>query len=195
MGMRGRQNARGSQFLRGVAYVRHYGSEGIAGGKVIFRPNNDYIVGFTSGIPSTAADAGSGISIPAEGVYRAVAVVNISGTSPIPAVVTAAGPMYGIKLTLDNSNILQSQRNIVAVSGLTGASRPDVTFLETEATFYARKNDTLRVVVRSNADAGGFTLMGVEETSGADMPWSHPAAFVHLQRIPTKELGSDTYLV
>jgi len=202
MGMRGTLNARGSQFLRGVAYVRHLGDEGSAGspaGHVALRPDTDHVVGFTSGIPSTAATAGSGITVPAQGVYKAKAFVHVSGMAPVPAVVTQAGPQYGIGFTLDGAPIQQSRNIFNAASGVgsngVAASSPQVTRLEAEATFFARKNDVLRVVIRGNGDAGGFTLVGQDELSGANVPMTVPAAFVHLQRIPTKELGSDTYLV
>ena len=196
MGIRGQLNARGSQFLRGVAYLRNMGDEGVNGaavGHVINQPANDVIVGWTSGIPSTAATASSGITLPANGLYHARAVVHVSGVAPGTA--TTVGAQFGIGMTLGGSPVFQSRRIISAASGAAALNTIEgVTMLETNATFEANAGDVLRVIVRSNADAGTWTLCGQEETGGVANVFSVPAAYVHVQRMPTKDLDSDTYL-
>lgn len=197
MGIRGQLNARGSQFLRGVAYIRNMGDEGSPGtplGHVTNQPAKDIIVGWTSGVPSTATTAGSGITLPVNGLYHARAVVHVSGIAPGTA--TTVGAQFGIQMTLGNSPIFQSRRVITAASGAVALNTIEgVTMLETNATFEANASDVLRVVVRSNADAGTWTLCGQEETGGDANAYTVPAAYVHVQRMPTKDLDSDTYLV
>jgi len=196
MGIRGQLNARGSQFLRGVAYLRNMGDEGSPGtplGHVIHQPATDIIVGWTSGIPTTATTASSGVTLPAKGLYEARAIVHVSGVAP--GAVTTVGPQFGIQMTLGGSPVFQSRRIISAASGVAAENTIEgVTVLETSATFEANGNDVLRVVVRSNADAGTWTLCGQEETGGDANALSVPAAYVHVQRMPTKDLDSDTYL-
>lgn len=196
MGVRGKLNARGSQFLRGVAYVRHLGDEGSQGspaGHVINQPAANIVVGWTSGVPATATTAGSGITLPAKGVYHARAVVNVSGVAPGAA--TTVGAQFGIEMTLGNSPIFQSRRIIPVASGTSHLNSVGIQKLETNATFEANGADVLRLVVRSNADAGTWTLCGQEETGGAANAFSVPAAYIHVQRMPTKDLDSDTYLI
>ena len=196
MGIRGQLNARGSQFLRGVAYIRNMGDEGSPGtalGHVTHQPATDIIVGWTSGVPSTATTAASGVTLPANGVYHARAVVHVSGVAP--GLATTVGAQFGIQMTLGNSPIFQSRRVITAASGLGAVNSIEgVTMLETNATFEANASDVLRIVVRSNADAGTWTLCGQEETGGVDNVYTVPAAYMHVQRMPTKDLDGDTYL-
>lgn len=195
MGVRGKLNARGSQFLRGVSYMRHLGDEGSQGaakGHVIHQPAANIVVGWTSGIPATATTASSGITLPAKGLYHARATVHVSGVAPGTA--TTVGGQFGIEMTLGGSPIFQSRRLIPVASGAPHLNSAGVQKLETLATFEANGQDVLRLVVRSNADAGTWTLCGQEETGGAANVFSVPAAYIHVQRMPTKDLDSDTYL-
>lgn len=195
MSVRGISNARGSQFLRGVSYVRHLGDEGSQGspaGHVTHQPAANIVVGWTSGIPATATTASSGITLPAKGVYHARAIAHVSGIAPGTA--STVGAQFGVEMTLQNSPIFQSRRIIPIASGTSHLNSLGVQKLETEATFEANGQDVLRLVVRSNADAGTWTLCGQEETGGADNAFSVPAAYIHVQRMPTKDLDSDTFL-
>lgn len=197
MGIRGRLNARGSQFLRGVSYVRHLGDEGSAGaakGHVVNQPAANIVVGWTSGIPATATTASSGITLPAKGLYHARAIVNVSGITPGTAT-TDVGAQFGIEMTLGNSPVFQSRRVIPVASGTDHLNAIGLQTLETQCTFEANGQDVLRLVVRSNADAGTWTLCGQEETGGIANVFSVPAAYIHVQRMPTKDLDSDTYLI
>ena len=197
MGIRGQLNARGSQFLRGIAYLRQMGDEGVPGaaaGHVINQPATDITVGWTSGIPATAATASSGVTLPAKGLYHARAVVHVSGVAP--GAVTTVGAQFGIQMTLGGSPVFQSRRVITAASGAAALNTIEgIIMLETNATFEANGQDVLRVVVRSNADAGTWTLCGQEESGGDANVYTVPAAYVHVQRMPTKDLDSDTYLI
>jgi hypothetical protein len=197
MGIRGQLNARGSQFLRGIAYLRSMGDEGVPGtvaGHVTHQPATDIIVGWTSGIPATAATASSGVALPVNGLYHARAVVHVSGVAP--GIASTVGAQFGIQMTLGGAPIFQSRRVITAASGVAALnSLEGIIMLECNATFEANASDVLRVVVRSNADAGTWTLCGQDESGGAANVYTVPAAYVHVQRMPTKDLDSDTYLV
>lgn len=196
MGIRGKLNARGSQFLRGVSYMRHLGDEGSQGspaGHVTHQPAANIVIGWTSGIPATATTASSGITLPAKGLYHARAIVNVSGVAP--GAVSTLGAQFGIEMTLGNSPVFQSRRVVPIASGTDHLNAIGFQTLETQCTFEANGQDVLRLVVRSNADAGTWTLCGQDESESADTPFTVPAAYIHVQRMPTKDLDSDTYLI
>lgn len=194
-GMNGRLNARGSQFLRGVSFTRYNANEA-TGGPINVASASSYTVGFTSGVPSTETTvAGSGFTIPAEGIYRASAIVYVSGITP-GVFQTTVLPQFGIEFTLDSAPIFHSRRNYVAASGI-HTPYVGLTKLETEAIFEARGGDSLKVLVRSNSAAGGWCMIGADwyPGDGLNGVFSSPAAILNVQRLPTTALDSDTWLV
>ena len=194
MVVRGKINARGSQFLRGVTFTRYNGNEA-TGGPINVAAGSEYTVGFTSGIPFTeTTNAGSGFTIPAEGVYKAHAVVYVSGI--VPGVFDGnVVPQFGIELTLDDAPVFHSRRNIPATSGIS-TSYVGLTKLETEALFEARGGDSLKVLVKSYSAAGGWLMIGDDWDVGDGLnPYSTPAAVLDVQRVPTTALNSNTWLI
>lgn len=193
MGIYGKLNARGSQFMRGVSFTR-YNADESTGGPINVAADNAYTVGFTSGIPSTeTSSAGSGFTIPVEGVYKAHATVYVSGITP-GIFDGNVLPQFGIQFTLDDAPIFHSRRNIVAASGV---STPYIglTKLETDATFEARGGDSLKVLVKSNSACGGWVMIGSDWDVGDGLnPYGVPAATLHIQRMPTTALDSNTWL-
>jgi len=187
-------NSRGSQFVRGVSFTRYNANEA-TGGPIQVAAGSAYTVGFTSGVPSTEyTAAGSGFTIPAEGLYRASAVVYVSGITPGIHQGTVL-PQFGIEFTLDGAPIFHSRRNIVAASGIK-TPYVGLTKLETEAIFEARGGDSLKVLVRSNSAAGGWNMVGADwyPGDGLNGVYSTPAAVLNVQRLPTTALDSDTWL-
>lgn len=188
MSTRGISNARGSQFLRGATYVKHLGDG------VQYASDTNQTIGFTSGVPSTLG-SGSYVTIPAEGNYEAHATVYVSGVV-CPSIVDGnILPQFGIEFTLTDSPVFQSRRVITAASGVE-TPYVGLTKLETTCGFYAYGGDTFKVLVRSNGAAGNFVLIGSDSDVGDGLvPYSVPAAVLHLQRWPTTALDSSTFLV
>lgn len=193
MAMKGVSNPRGSQFLRGVGLERLNG-DCATGGPINVAANSDLVIGWTSGIPAGVTAPGSGFTIPAQGLYKAHAVVYVSGITP-GVFTPQIPPQFGIQFTLNNNTVWASRRNVAAASGV---KQPYVglTRLETEAVFEANGGDTLRLLVRSNTAAGGFVMIGKDWHVGDGLnPYDAPAAFALVQRMPTTQLDSNTWLI
>ncbi len=209
MGVRGISNARGSQFVRAVSLTRVNGLDPTGPGIDVGADVN-YVVGFTSGVPATyssqlftgSTTAVSGITIPAQGMYEAVAIVNVSGLSA-GANLGIMQQEYGIELTLDGTLLAQSVRVYPVPSGAplspagtaNPAARPIVP-LKTECLFEANGGAVLAVQVKSNTALGSWRLTGAD-TLLASRGHAYPAAaaILLLKRVPTTPLDSTTKLI
>ena len=194
MSMNGKLNARGSQFLRGVTFTRINGDEA-TGGPINIAANSNYTVGFTSGVPAVqTTNAGSGFTIPADGLYKMHAEVYVSGVTP-GIFDQRVAPEFGIHATLNNNTVFASRRVVPAGSGFIHSPYVGLTKLETEAIFEANGGEVLRIVIRSNSAAGGFVMIGNDWYPADGLhPVTTPAAVLNIQRMPTTALDSDTYL-